>query len=154
MTGTVIRTRRGVWYARQDSPLVTRMRSIRGATPEARRANTRKGRVPRPRGVVRPAGFEPATPALGKPCSIQLSYGRVAKWDRLDGHLDLLHPASPQAELPDCRRRAALDRVFTQTLRVTRFDVVHAGPETYRLAPRVRARSTAALTAEIRPVTN
>ena len=28
--------------------------------------------------MVRPAGFEPATPALGKPCSIQLSYGRVS----------------------------------------------------------------------------
>ena len=27
--------------------------------------------------LVRPAGFEPATSALGKRCSIQLSYGRV-----------------------------------------------------------------------------
>ena len=29
--------------------------------------------------VVRPAGFEPATPALGKRCSIRLSYGRGGK---------------------------------------------------------------------------
>ena len=34
---------------------------------------------PRKRGVVRPAGIEPATPSLEGSCSIQLSYGRKRK---------------------------------------------------------------------------
>ena len=37
------------------------------------------------RGLVRPAGFEPATPCLEGRCSIQLSYGRLSG---LEGRLE------------------------------------------------------------------
>lgn len=42
----------------------------------ASRCNNRSANLPMINYMVRPAGFEPATPKLEKSCSIRLSYGR------------------------------------------------------------------------------
>jgi hypothetical protein len=45
--------------------------------------------------VARPAGLEPATPALEGRCSIQMSYGRLLVW--YAERRTLMHPQVPRA---------------------------------------------------------